>query len=260
MKRSTLGRIKALPFIDTVRQLAALVGREDVPDPPPPGVKIICLLPSHPERSPSFHLYPDHWYCYGCLKGGRAVELAAELWDVDLSERGALPLVIERLAATLGLGDDLAAAAVQLRTPAPTSRESAAWLEALSSLEAGVWERVGPYLRCHDPFVRQLAEGPLTFVLEGIADAFLEVAPLTERGRRERVRQLSIWTRDHIAETEGQVKRATGRDLLDVRANAPLPSPHQPALDRFALQMITWLDKKRRRVAAASKEGSKETE
>ena len=36
-----------------------------------------CLLPNHEDRTPSFVVYPEtnSWHCFGCLRGGDAVEL-----------------------------------------------------------------------------------------------------------------------------------------------------------------------------------------
>jgi hypothetical protein len=44
-----------------------------------------CLLPNHEDRSPSFVVYPEtnSWYCFSCLRGGDAVELARLAWGYD---------------------------------------------------------------------------------------------------------------------------------------------------------------------------------
>jgi hypothetical protein len=44
-----------------------------------------CLLPNHDDRSPSFVVYPEtnSWYCFSCLHGGDAVELARLVWGYD---------------------------------------------------------------------------------------------------------------------------------------------------------------------------------
>jgi CHC2 zinc finger len=44
-----------------------------------------CLLPNHEDRSPSFVVYPEtnSWYCFSCLHGGDAVELARLVWGYD---------------------------------------------------------------------------------------------------------------------------------------------------------------------------------
>jgi hypothetical protein len=51
-----------------------------------------CPLPDHEDRSPSFTVYPENssWYCYGCLRGGDVVDLAALAWGYGEDEmRGA---------------------------------------------------------------------------------------------------------------------------------------------------------------------------
>jgi hypothetical protein len=44
-----------------------------------------CPLPDHPDRNPSFALYPDtnSWFCHGCLRGGDVVRLAQLAWEYD---------------------------------------------------------------------------------------------------------------------------------------------------------------------------------
>ncbi|MHA0112088.1 CHC2 zinc finger domain-containing protein, partial [Klebsiella pneumoniae] len=32
------------------------------------------LCPFHPEKTPSFVLYDDHFYCFGCKKSGDAID------------------------------------------------------------------------------------------------------------------------------------------------------------------------------------------
>ncbi len=41
-----------------------------------------CPLPGHDDKSPSFYVYPetDSFYCFGCLRGGDVVNLAAHAW------------------------------------------------------------------------------------------------------------------------------------------------------------------------------------
>jgi hypothetical protein len=47
-----------------------------------------CLLPNHEDRTPSFVVYPEtnSWYCFSCLRGGDAVELARLAWGYDERE------------------------------------------------------------------------------------------------------------------------------------------------------------------------------
>ncbi|HTW12706.1 MAG TPA: CHC2 zinc finger domain-containing protein, partial [Solirubrobacteraceae bacterium] len=44
--------------------------------------------PIHQDDTPSLHAYPTPargWYCYGCKRGGSIYELAAALWNLDVS-------------------------------------------------------------------------------------------------------------------------------------------------------------------------------
>lgn len=48
-----------------------------------------CPLPGHDDKTPSFTVYPDddegrgRWWCYGCLRGGDVVDLAALAWGIE---------------------------------------------------------------------------------------------------------------------------------------------------------------------------------
>jgi hypothetical protein len=83
--RSTLARTQArdpLLAIEPPIYVRALLGVEV-----PPGGKLSC--PFHPDRHPSFHVYPTAergWYCYGGCGGGSIYDLAARLWN--LTPRG----------------------------------------------------------------------------------------------------------------------------------------------------------------------------
>ena len=52
----------------------------------------LCPLPDHDEKTPSFTVYPDdHWWCYGCQRGGDVLDLHqlahgyAEKWEALVS-------------------------------------------------------------------------------------------------------------------------------------------------------------------------------
>lgn len=49
---------------------------------------MLCPLPDHQERTPSFTVDPDKnvWWCFGCLRGGDVVELARFAWGYDKHE------------------------------------------------------------------------------------------------------------------------------------------------------------------------------
>ena len=42
--------------------------------------KVHC--PLHEERSASFHVYPDHWHCFGCHEGRDLFDLASALLGI----------------------------------------------------------------------------------------------------------------------------------------------------------------------------------
>ena len=55
-----------------VRELAARCGFQ-----PNRRGEICC--PFHNEKTPSLHLWEDHWYCFGCKRGGSAIDFVMEL-------------------------------------------------------------------------------------------------------------------------------------------------------------------------------------
>jgi hypothetical protein len=57
--------------------------------------KLCC--PLHEESTPSFHVYDDHWHCFGCHATGGVYELASRL--TGLSTRGPEFLELRRWAA-----------------------------------------------------------------------------------------------------------------------------------------------------------------
>jgi hypothetical protein len=55
-------------------------------DQEPRARKICCPLPSHEERTPSFHVHDEAergWRCFGCSTSGDIYTLAGMLWGLD---------------------------------------------------------------------------------------------------------------------------------------------------------------------------------
>mgnify|MGYP000535142063 CR=1 FL=1 len=51
------------------------------------GKTLVGLCPIHPERNPSFHVYPDHhFHCFGCGSHGDAADLVAAVEGVSRKE------------------------------------------------------------------------------------------------------------------------------------------------------------------------------
>lgn len=99
----------ALPpaFLDELRArtpLHALIGRRARLTKAGRNWKGNC--PFHNEKSPSFHVYDDHFHCFGCGAHGDAVTF------VMRSEGASFPEAVERLAAEAGL-----------EVPKPSARE-----------------------------------------------------------------------------------------------------------------------------------------
>jgi CHC2 zinc finger len=56
----------------------------------------LCPLLDHSEKTPSFVVYPEDrgWYCYGCLRGGDVVKLAAFAWGIDRADVAAAEVLL----------------------------------------------------------------------------------------------------------------------------------------------------------------------
>jgi DNA primase len=50
------------------------------------GRDFTCLCPFHSEKSPSCHIYEDHFYCYGCGAGGDTINFIRLIERLDFSE------------------------------------------------------------------------------------------------------------------------------------------------------------------------------
>jgi hypothetical protein len=55
-----------------------------------------CPLPDHEDRTPSFVVYPGDggWWCFGCDRGGDAVNLAALAWEHERQDDAAAYLLL----------------------------------------------------------------------------------------------------------------------------------------------------------------------
>ena len=90
----------ALPpaFLEELRArtpLTALIGRRVKLSKSGRNWKGCC--PFHGEKSPSFHVYDDHFHCFGCGAHGDAISFVMQ------SEGAAFPEAVERLAGEAGL-------------------------------------------------------------------------------------------------------------------------------------------------------------
>lgn len=59
-----------------------------------------CPLPGHDDASPSFHIYDDHAWCFGCNRGGDQIQLAKILFGTDRFFDA-----LEALEAAAGIAD-----------------------------------------------------------------------------------------------------------------------------------------------------------
>jgi hypothetical protein len=73
--------IEWLASLDLVEIWTALTG-----DDSPAGRAVRCPLPDHDDADPSCYVYADTsrgWFCFGCQRGGSALDLGAILWQIE---------------------------------------------------------------------------------------------------------------------------------------------------------------------------------
>src|SRR5512144_1619041 len=61
------------------------------------GRQFLGLCPFHGEKTPSFHVYDDHYHCFGCGAHGSVIDFVMQ------AEKVAFPEAVERLAAQAGM-------------------------------------------------------------------------------------------------------------------------------------------------------------
>src|SRR5512144_783965 len=61
------------------------------------GRQFLGLCPFHGEKTPSFHVYEDHYHCFGCGAHGSAIDFVMQ------AEKLSFPQAVERLAAQAGM-------------------------------------------------------------------------------------------------------------------------------------------------------------
>jgi DNA primase len=61
------------------------------------GRQFLGLCPFHGEKTPSFHVYDDHYHCFGCGAHGSVIDFVMQ------AEKLSFPQAVERLAAQAGM-------------------------------------------------------------------------------------------------------------------------------------------------------------
>ena len=61
------------------------------------GRQFLGLCPFHGEKTPSFHVYDDHYHCFGCGAHGSVIDFVMQ------AEKVGFPEAVERLAAQAGM-------------------------------------------------------------------------------------------------------------------------------------------------------------
>lgn len=113
-------------FLDEIRRrlpLDRLVGRRVRLVKGGRDLKGLC--PFHNEKTPSFHVFPDHYHCYGCGAHGDHFR-----WLME-TEKATFPEAVERLAAEAGL---------EMPRASPEAAETARRLKDLHAVAEAVAE------------------------------------------------------------------------------------------------------------------------
>jgi hypothetical protein len=69
------------------------------------GNHFLALCPFHAEKTPSFIIHPDHFYCFGCGIGGDAINLVEKLQGLHPVE--AVREIVHRLSLSIELNQDM---------------------------------------------------------------------------------------------------------------------------------------------------------
>jgi 5S rRNA maturation endonuclease (ribonuclease M5) len=80
----------------TMREVLEMLG---MPRPSGTG-KIACIF--HADKSPSLHIYPDHWYAFCCGRRGDVIDFVAEAQGT--TTRGAYHMLLEKVGGRQPLG------------------------------------------------------------------------------------------------------------------------------------------------------------
>lgn len=214
-----ISRIKAVPFLDAFTALAP--AEFELPEQLPQHV--LCLLPDHQEKTGSFYLQEHRWQCFGCDRGGDAIDFVQELHGVSL----AVAVTLAEHALDLAQDEDeLAVLVARARATGvdPGPRRSD-WTDAVHQIEVEFFDRVRPFLRCLDPVVQGFAWSRAEYVFTELdrATAGDRQAPRTERGLREQARALRGFAYGWARGLGRDVWRCTGKDRLDVALQGPWP-------------------------------------
>ena len=208
-----IAKIKALPVLDSFLASAP----EGFEEPEHLPQHVLCLLPDHEEKTPSFWLQEHRWYCFGCQRGGDVLDFVQELHGVNL------PTAVRLAEAELGLEeeeDELAVLVARARAQetSPGGPRPKDWEAAVGHVEREFFDSVRPFLRCRDPLVSELAWSRAEYVFSELDDATAgdRPPPVTDRRFRQDARALSGFAWGWALDLARDVLRLTGKDRLDV--------------------------------------------
>ena len=205
-------RLKMTRFADV---MPVVFPEIEIPDRLP--IRVRCLLPAHPDRTPSFDIKWDGFRCWGCGKHGDIVDFTQEYYECELAE--ALDIIEGALGFEGGsTGDIQALIALARRKRQAKYMTQAGWEELITEIELEFSRRVRPYLLGPDTLLQDLGWRDADYVYEELGYAQGEELASTERGARQRIRKLREWATGWAEGIERFAERATGKDPLDVEA------------------------------------------
>ncbi|MDR0821492.1 MAG: DNA primase, partial [Oscillospiraceae bacterium] len=123
----------------------AKVFQKHVRELKPAGHDFVCCCPFHSEKTPSCHIYEDHFYCFGCGAGGDVITFVQRIENRDFAD------AVQVLAEQSGLS-----------LPNETAEEHAAYTDRAKLL--GMNKEAARYFR--DKLMSEQGTGGLFYLTE----------------------------------------------------------------------------------------------
>lgn len=210
-----IARIKEVPFLEALELVCPEL---DIPPHLPDHVR----CPLHGEVTPSFYIQRTHWYCFGCGRGGDAIDFAQYSNGVEFKEAVAL---VEQALGFVDLGELAALLERSCRSGEADEITPAEWDSRVDQVERSFFDYVRPYLRSVDPVVSGIAWSRAEYVFAEI-DRVAQSRPRTERLARQWIRILWSGVREWARSLTQDVLRCTGKDRLDCALHPRYAVPH----------------------------------
>jgi hypothetical protein len=176
--------------------------------------------PFHAETDGSFHVHKQgqRWKCFGCGKGGDAIDFLAEFRGCSLEQATA---VIE---ADIGLADpDPRWVLDNLATPRAPESATENLDVVVEAVERFIVARLVPYRRCPIVLVVELSDPYIDYVWECFDETRFVVLNSRDREAKRELRAFGKWVVSMLRLVERVVHDSLSLDRSDVEFLAPDP-------------------------------------